>query len=58
MAEADSKGGMSTFHAGFWRRSVVLRGQVLVLLLVVAVWSGAGAALRHHFADEDYRGAR
>lgn len=49
---------MSTFHAGFWRRSVVLHGQVLVLLLVVAVWSGAGAALRHHFADEDYRGAQ
>lgn len=49
---------MSTFHAGFWRRSVVLRGQVLVMMLVVAVWSGGRVALRHHFADEDYRGAQ
>lgn len=27
-------------------------------MLVVAVWSGGRVALRHHFADEDYRGAQ
>ena len=53
MAEADRKRGVHPFRAGFWRRSLISRGQVLVLLLVVVVWSGAGAALRHHFADED-----
>lgn len=53
MAEADRKRGVHPFRAGFWRRSLISRGQVSVLLLVVAVWSGAGAALRHHFADED-----
>lgn len=58
MAEADCKGGVHPFRAGFWRQSVFLRGQVLVLMLVMAVWSGGRVALHHRFADEDYRGAQ
>lgn len=37
---------------------MILRCHMLTLILLVALWSGAGVALRHHFAEEESRRAQ